>query len=194
MEAALSMKKVAWDEAGGKVQVIQGLVSHIRNFGIYPKRYWRILSRKMTYQFRLFKVILTVICAVLSCLSCLRLFAIPRTVAHQVPLSMGILQVRILEWVAILPPDSGLPGSSVVKNLPLMQEMQKTQVWSLGSERFPGRRKWHPTPEFLPGKSHGQRSLAGYSPRGCKRAGCDSSTKQQIADSHCCTAETNTTL
>ena len=26
------------------------------------------------------------------------------------------------------------------------------------------RRKWHPTPVFLPGKSHGQRSLAGYSP------------------------------
>ena len=63
---------------------------------------------------------------------------------------------------------SGLPGSSVVKNLLLMQEIQKTQVRSLGSGRFPGRRKWQPTPEFLPGKSHGQRSLAGYSPRGCK--------------------------
>ena len=24
-------------------------------------------------------------------------------------------------------------------------------------------RKWHPTPVFLPGKFHGQRSLAGYS-------------------------------
>ena len=30
------------------------------------------------------------------------------------------------------------------------------------------RRKWQPTPVFLPGISHGQRSLAGYSPRGCK--------------------------
>ena len=28
------------------------------------------------------------------------------------------------------------------------------------------RRKWQPTPVFLPGKSHRQRSLAGYSPRG----------------------------
>ena len=27
--------------------------------------------------------------------------------------------------------------------------------------------KWYPTPIFLPGKSHGQRSLAGYSPWGC---------------------------
>ena len=29
-------------------------------------------------------------------------------------------------------------------------------------------RKWQPTPLFLPGKFHGQRSMAGYSPRGCK--------------------------
>ena len=28
------------------------------------------------------------------------------------------------------------------------------------------RRKWQPTPVFLPGESHGQRSLAGYSPGG----------------------------
>ena len=30
------------------------------------------------------------------------------------------------------------------------------------------RRKWQPTPLFLPGKSHGQRSLVGYNPEGCK--------------------------
>ena len=35
----------------------------------------------------------------------------------------------------------------------------------LGSGRSPGGRAWQPTPVFLPGKSHGQRSLAGYSPR-----------------------------
>ena len=29
-------------------------------------------------------------------------------------------------------------------------------------------RKWQPTPVFLPGKFHGQRSLEGYSPWGCK--------------------------
>ena len=29
--------------------------------------------------------------------------------------------------------------------------------------KIPWRRKWHPTPVFLPVKSHGQRSLAGYS-------------------------------
>ena len=31
-----------------------------------------------------------------------------------------------------------------------------------------GRRKWQPTPVFLPGKFHGQGSLVGYSPWGCK--------------------------
>ena len=34
--------------------------------------------------------------------------------------------------------------------------------------KIPRRRKWQPTPVFLPGESHGQRSLAGYSPRGHK--------------------------
>ena len=31
-------------------------------------------------------------------------------------------------------------------------------------EKIPWRRKWQATPVFLPGKSHGQRSLTGYSP------------------------------
>ena len=33
---------------------------------------------------------------------------------------------------------------------------------------IPWRRTWQPTPVFLPGKSHGQRSLVGYSPWGRK--------------------------
>ena len=39
-----------------------------------------------------------------------------------------------------------------------------------GLGRFPWRRKWQPTPVFLPGESHGQRSLLGYSPRGHKES------------------------
>ena len=31
-------------------------------------------------------------------------------------------------------------------------------------EKIPWRRKWQPTPVFLPGESHGRRSLVGYSP------------------------------
>ena len=37
-----------------------------------------------------------------------------------------------------------------------------------GSGRYPGVRKWQPAPVFLPAEFHGQRSLAGYSPQGCK--------------------------
>ena len=37
-------------------------------------------------------------------------------------------------------------------------------------EKIPWRRKWQPTLVFLPGKSHGQKSLAGYSPRGAKES------------------------
>ena len=33
-----------------------------------------------------------------------------------------------------------------------------------------GRRQWQPTPVLLPGKSHGQRSLVGYSPWGRKES------------------------
>ena len=34
--------------------------------------------------------------------------------------------------------------------------------------KIPWRRKWQPPPVFLPGKSHKQRGLQGYSPWGCK--------------------------
>ena len=34
--------------------------------------------------------------------------------------------------------------------------------------KIPWKRKWQPTPVFLPGKSHGQRSLVGYSQQGHK--------------------------
>ena len=42
-------------------------------------------------------------------------------------------------------------------------------VQSLGW-KIPWNRKWQPTPVFLPGEFHGQRSPEGYSPRGCKEA------------------------
>ena len=40
--------------------------------------------------------------------------------------------------------------------------------FDLGVGKIPWKRKWQSTPVFLPGESHGQRSLAGYSPRGHK--------------------------
>ena len=45
--------------------------------------------------------------------------------------------------------------------------------------KIPWRRKWQPTPVFLPEKSYGQGSLAGYGPQGHKRVGYGLVTKQQ---------------
>ena len=44
--------------------------------------------------------------------------------------------------------------------------------------KIPWRRKWQPTPVFLPGKSHRQSSLEGYSPWDC-RVRHELMTKQQ---------------
>ena len=46
------------------------------------------------------------------------------------------------------------------------------------------RRRWHPTPVLLPGESHGQRGLAGYSPWGRKN--------QTRLSVHTCTADSQT--
>ena len=43
--------------------------------------------------------------------------------------------------------------------------------------KIPWRRAWQLTPLFLPGESHGQRSLAGYSPKGLT----ESETTKEIA-------------
>ena len=56
--------------------------------------------------------------------------------------------------------------AQVVRNLPVMQE---AQFQPLGRED-PWRREWQPTPLFLPVKSHGWKSLVGYSPWGCKES------------------------
>ena len=56
----------------------------------------------------------------------------------------------------------GFPGGKMVKSLP--------SLWGTWVQSWAGkvswRRKWQPTSVFLPGKSHGQRSLSGYSPWG----------------------------
>ena len=63
-----------------------------------------------------------------------------------------------------------LPDGSVVKNLAAMQKTQETQVPSPGRDDSHGGKNGNPTPVFLPGESHGQRSLVGYSPGGCQES------------------------
>ena len=68
------------------------------------------------------------------------------------------------------------PSGPVVKNLPAMQETREAPVQSLGGMIL-WRRKWQPTPVFLPGKFHGQSSLTGYSPWGHR----ESDTTEQVS-------------
>ena len=69
--------------------------------------------------------------------------------------------------------ERAFPADSVVENPPAsagdLQEMRfDTQV-----RKIPWRRKWQPTPVFLPGKFHGQKSLVDYGPWGLQRVGHD---------------------
>ena len=67
----------------------------------------------------------------------------------------------------------------MVKNLPAMQGVQ---VQSLSEEDSSRGGNGNPL-VFLPGKSHGQRSLVGYSPQCWKRVGHDWTTQQQLLNS-----------
>ena len=58
--------------------------------------------------------------------------------------------------------------SAVVKTLPANRH--RSSGFNLWVGKISWSRKWQPTPLFLPGKSHGQKSLAGHSPRGHKES------------------------
>ena len=110
------------------------------------------------------------------------LFAPPWIVVH------GILQARILEWVGegegnpTQASNPGLPycrptlyqlshqgsqGSTSGKEYACQCRRHKRSRFDWGPED-PLKEAWQPTPVFLPGKFHRQRSLAGYSPWGCR--------------------------
>ena len=74
----------------------------------------------------------------------------------------------------------GFPVTHTVKILPARQE---TQVRSMGKED-PLEKGMQPTRVFLPGESHGQRSLAGYSPCSQQRARYNRMTDTLIFLSH----------
>ena len=63
----------------------------------------------------------------------------------------------------------------MVKNLPA-NSGQARDAFHPWVRKIPWRRAWQPTPVFLPGESHGQRSLVGYSTRGCKESDTSEST------------------
>ena len=98
----------------------------------------------------------------------------------------GIIPGRILEWIAIS--SSRVSSQPKVESEPPLAPALPGRFWWLSSKqsacqcrshrrlgfnpwvrKIPWRRKWQSTPVVFPGRSHGQRSLAGYSPWSGKR-------------------------
>ena len=66
-------------------------------------------------------------------------------------------------------PSVGIPGGRSCKEPTSQYKRLKRHSFEYWVGKIPRRRAWPPTPVFLPGESHGQRSLAGCSPRGQRR-------------------------
>ena len=84
----------------------------------------------------------------------------------------GIFQARVLEWGAIafsalkhyFTRVFGFRGGASGKGPSSKCRRYKKYVFDPWVGMIPWRRTWQPTPVFLPGESHGQKSLAGYGP------------------------------
>ena len=85
--------------------------------------------------------------------------------SDQVPATCQVLSLNPHGLCGLLWISSGFPGGSCDKEL-------AWRGFDPRVRKIPWRRGWQPTPVFLPGKSYGQRSLAGYSPAD-RRAGHD---------------------
>ena len=98
-------------------------------------------------------------CRFCICLTCKTIpFPSDKGSSHS---KVGIMDSKILhlymwKWASLL--------AQMVKNPPAVQE-PRFDPW-VG--KIPWRREWQPTPVFLPGEVHGQRSLVGFSPWGRK--------------------------
>ena len=65
----------------------------------------------------------------------------------------------------------GLPGGNRGKEPACQNRLDNERCgFAPWVGKIPWRRAWQPTPIFLPGESHGQRSLPGYSPWGRKES------------------------
>ena len=74
-------------------------------------------------------------------------------------------RLRPWRWV-LLSLFGGFPGGASGKEPASQCRRHKSCRFNPWVEKIPWRRAWQPTPGVLPGESHGQRSLVGYSPWG----------------------------
>ena len=71
----------------------------------------------------------------------------------------------------------GFPGGSVIKLANAGATGDTSSMSGSWVGKIPWRTAWQPTSAFLPGESHGQRSLVGYSPQARK----ESDTTEQLS-------------
>jgi len=105
-----------------------------------------------------------------------RFLATPWTSAHQAPPSMGFSSQEYWSGVP-LPSPVLYSWTLLILYIVVYGSEVKASAYSVGdlgsipgSGRSPGEGNGNPTPVFLPGESHGRRSLVGYSPRGHKES------------------------
>ena len=99
---------------------------------------------------------------------CVQLLATLRTVAHQAPLSMGFSRQEHWSGLSCPPPrDLSDPEIEPVSLMFLGlagRFFTTSATWEASIWMYIWRRKWQPTPVFLPREFHGQRSLVGCNP------------------------------
>ena len=96
----------------------------------------------------------------------------PSLKSHRDKTESGLLDLLLMRMLSKADPEIkiwvqtfSLGGVFVIDLLPLSSDAP-FNMWG----KIPWRRQWHPTPVLLPGKSHGWRSLVGYSPWDCKES------------------------
>jgi len=78
------------------------------------------------------------------------------------------------------------PGGSVCKESTCNAEDAGRHEFDPQVRTIPWMWAWQLTPVFLPGKSHGERSLVGYSPWGCKESDMTEVTEHAGTHAHVC--------
>ena len=76
----------------------------------------------------------------------------------------------------------GFPCGTSVKKPTCQCRRLKEHGFNPWVQKIPWSRKWQPTAVFLPGESHGQRSLVDYSPQGCKESDTAEATQHTHTD------------
>ena len=81
--------------------------------------------------------------------------------------NLCLSECRILSYLDL---SSSFPDGASGKEPSYHCRRCKRHVFDPWVRKIPWKRAWQPTPVFFPGESHGQRSLTGYNPWGCKES------------------------